>query len=203
MLDLSSFNIRTAPSCLLKTSHGIDINPQALQQKAPELAEVMASVTNTPDAGHLLLGLNELFGSASDYAITGSAALALHQHLAGLGATARRPNDIDVVVGQSGLQRLYSIDFEGAAKLGFGCGPQEKAKLNWKGPNNSTLTVDVISSTNRAAGRGFIEAVPTAGVRVVPLSVLKNNLLKRAEDGLAGPHQAQDLESIHQLETLV
>ncbi|HEX4856906.1 MAG TPA: hypothetical protein VFV28_08835 [Limnobacter sp.] len=198
-LDLSGFQLKMGSPCLLRASRGIEVDPQALNQQAPSLSQVMGKILQQLDAGQLLLGLNELFGSASEYAITGSTALAIHQHLANSGAVARAPGDLDVVVSNAGLQRLSSIDFSGAATLGFSCGPAEKESLTWRSPGQAELKVDVISSSNRAAGVGFHLAEFKGGVRVMPLNILEKSLISRAENGECGPHQEEDLHAIQQL----
>ena len=134
-----SFNLSLdvpVPS-LVRTSHGLPVDPQVLNKQPPAISAALAEILNTPDAGKLLLGLNELFGSASEYAIGGSVALALH-HRSITDSTARRPNDLDVVVSPSAMDRLSDLDHQGLSQLGFKSEPGNTESLSWAGQGRTT-----------------------------------------------------------------
>ncbi|WP_414676284.1 hypothetical protein [Limnobacter sp.] len=177
-----SFNLSLdvpVPS-LVRTSHGLPVDPQVLNKQPPAISAALAEILNTPDAGKLLLGLNELFGSASEYAIGGSVALALH-HRSITDSTARRPNDLDVVVSPSAMDRLSDLDHQGLSQLGFKSKPGNTESLSWAGQGHESLVVDVVPARNSVAGRGFEYRQMHGGVNVIPLQALVDNLTYRVQ----------------------
>lgn len=165
---------------LVRTSHGLPVDPQVLNMQPPAISAALAEILNTPDAGKLLLGLNELFGSASEYAIGGSVALALH-HRSITDSTARRPNDLDVVVSPSGMDRLSDLDQQGLSQLGFKSEPGNTESLSWAGQGHESLVVDVVPARNSVAGRGFEYRQMHGGVNVIALQALVDNLTYRVQ----------------------
>lgn len=165
---------------LVRTSHGLPVDPQVLNKQPPAISAALAEILNTPDAGKLLLGLNELFGSASEYAIGGSVALALH-HRSITDSTARRPNDLDVVVSPSAMDRLSDLDHQGLSQLGFKSEPGNTESLSWAGQGHESLVVDVVPARNSVAGRGFEYRQMHGGVNVIPLQALVDNLTYRVQ----------------------
>lgn len=183
--------------CLVCERDGIEISATALQEPVAPISNALAAILNTPHAGKLLLGLNELFGSASEYAITGSTAVALH--CSGMPAQPFRiPNDLDVVVTPSGMCRLGNIDHQGLATVGFACEPGNTESVVWLGHGEKPLRVDVINRNNGIAGRGFERSVDLQGVRVIPLDQLAANLQQRIDSNLGSEHTLDDLAFIHQ-----
>lgn len=177
---------------LVRTSHGLPVDPQALNKEPPRIGSALAEILNTPDAGKLLLGLNELFGSASEYAIGGSVALALH-HRSNADLTARRPNDLDVVVSPSAMDRLSDLDHQGLSQLGFKSEPGNTESLSWAGQGRESLVVDVVPAKNSIAGRGFERRQMHGGVNVIPLQALVDNLTYRVRSEPANQQARSDL----------
>lgn len=177
---------------LVRTNHGLPVDPQVLNKQPPAISAALAEILNTPDAGKLLLGLNELFGSASEYAIGGSVALALH-HRSNADSTARRPNDLDVVVSPSGMDRLSDLDHLGLSQLGFKSEPGNTESLSWAGQGRESLVVDVVPAKNSIAGRGFERRQMHGGVNVIPLQALVDNLTYRVRSEPANQQARSDL----------
>lgn len=76
-------------------------------------------------------------------------ALALH-HRSNADSTARRPNDLDVVVSPSGMDRLSDLDHLGLSQLGFESEPGNTESLSWAGQGRESLVVDVVPANQQA-----------------------------------------------------
>lgn len=179
---------------LVRASNGLPVDPLALNKQQPAISTALAEILNTPNAGKLLLGLNEMFGSASEYAIGGSVALALHQRLIADQA-ARRPNDLDVLISPSAMDRLSDLDHHGLSLLGFKSEPGNTESLTWVGSAGKALVVDVVPAKNSVAGRGFDRRQYVDGVNVIPLQALIDNLTYRVQTEPSNEQARGDLAS--------
>ena len=159
------------------------------------LSVALAQILDTPNAGQLLLGLNELLGSASEYTITGSVALAFH-HLRATGNTMRIPNDLDVIVSESAMERLGNVDRDGLRVLGFESPPGNVENIVWHGDKNRPLNVDIIKAGDNVESRGFRERIQLQGNGFVPLDQLKRNMEIRINSNVHSDQTLGDLAII-------
>lgn len=190
----ASLHLDVPVSSLVRASDGLLVDPQGLRKPPPAVSSALAEILNTPDAGKLLLGLNELFGSASEYAIGGSVALALHYRSIA-GQNVRRPNDLDVVVSPSAMDRLSDLDHQGLGQLGFKSEPGNSESLEWIGQGHDSVKVDVVHARNSFVGRGFENRQFLGGVNVIPLQSLIDNLKFRVQNEPGNVQAQNDLAS--------
>lgn len=92
-----------------------------------------------------------------------------------------RPNDLDVVVSPSAMDRLSDLDHLGLSQLGFKSEPGNTESLSWAGQGHESLVVDVVPARNSVAGRGFEHRQMHGGVNVIPLQALVDNLTYRVQ----------------------
>ena len=165
---------------------------------APAAANAVGAVLNTPNAGRLLQGLNEMFGGATEYAIGGSTALQLHLLEAGLPVT-RKPNDLDVVVSPQGFASLGTFNNTGLNRLDFMAIPNNSGRLLWLGNGTRKLGVDICAAKQTVAGNGFSAAVERNGLKVIPATFLKANLEIRISQQPNNDNAKADLLAISEL----
>lgn len=192
-------NINIPKDSLIGETLSVDMNPAALQQPEPLLGKALAQILNAPNAGKLLLGLNELFGSASEFAITGSTALAVHQLKQGAAAPERMPNDLDVVVSAEGFQRLGLMNAAAIQSLGFDAVPDSASSLIWTGRPDKPLSVDIVSAKIRPAGLGFDSSETVDGIKVVKPEILATNLNNRIGEKIDVDKATSDLRVLNRL----
>jgi len=163
--------------------------------QVPSIARVFCQILETPNAGKLMRGLDELLGGASHAAITGSVALALHQ--ANLGSrNVRRPADLDLVVNQSAMEKLRQADACTLASRGFVRAPASREQLLWS-DGGRRIRVNAVEASVSAAGRGLESVAHVYDVRVVPLDILISNLEMRAKSEPLNDRVKGDLAAIY------
>lgn len=201
-LNFPALSVTVGPTGLVRGTRGqsIDIDAGALSKPAPPMAHALSEILNCPDSVQLLLGLNEMFGGAREYAIAGSVALAVHQTIAGYAESIRQPNDLDLVVSEVGMQRLSYLEADSVEKLGFHYKSGDIDGFTWLGRPEQPLRVDIIPSKNMNISRGFSGRTEIKGVNVMPLLSLKHNLEDRALQDQKLEQTRKDLESIGRLE---
>lgn len=192
-------NLQIPKDSLIGESLSVHVDSAALQKPEPPLSTALEQILNAPGAGKLLLGLAEMFGSASEFAITGSTALAVHQLKQGAAAPERIPNDLDVLVSAAGFQRLGLMNAAAIQSLGFDAVPDSASSLVWTGRDNKPLTIDVVSTTNRLAGQGFGNSETVGGVKVVKPEVLASNLNNISGDQASVEKARSDLRVLNRL----
>lgn len=163
--------------------------------QVPSIARVFCQILETPNAGKLMRGLDELLGGASHAAITGSVALALHQ--ANLGSrNVRRPADLDLVVNQSAMEKLRQADACTLASRGFVRTSTSREQLLWS-DGGRRIRVNAVEASVSAAGRGLESVAHVYDVRVVPLDILISNLEMRAKSEPLNNQIKGDLAAIY------
>ncbi|MFN7881675.1 MAG: hypothetical protein ACK5PF_01480, partial [bacterium] len=172
------------------------LNP--LSPSAPSaLAPALNSILNVSNSDILLRGLNELLGGASSYAVTGSAALAIHAQTLNVEFT-RQPADLDIILECHAMECLSRRTPRDLAQFNMECKPGNNTHLMWNASDDRSIKVDVISCSSRTAGSGLQSSVTIDGQRVVAVAELHQNLLNRLDRTPTLVKPRQDVEFIDQ-----
>lgn len=191
---LAGLSIEIPKPCLIRQGGDPSLSAPGPAQRTA-FSEALGSILQTDQAHVLLQGLNALLGQASNYAITGSAALAVHGLLNNTPLN-RQPGDLDVVASPHAMEVLSNRNASDLAFFNMHCEPGNRSHIVWNPPNRAPLKVDIISAKNTGAGAGLDSAQAMDGQRVVTVPALRQNLLNRLQTDPAEPKCAADLAFI-------
>ena len=136
-----------------------------------------------------------MLGDASNVAITGSVAFALH--LANLGCElVRRPANLDFLVNQTTMKNFRNVDADALYSKGFMRSAAAPDQLEWSNGHHK-VRINAIESNVSPAGRGLGTSRYLHGLRVVPLSTLISNLESRALSELHNNQVKSDIAAVY------
>ena len=197
-MPLLTIQIPATDTLITNSADGLSPDRDAFDKPAPVAAIAVGEILKMSRADHLLLGLNEMFGSAADYAIAGGTALQFHRMQAGL-SVSRQPNDLDVAVGPNGVARMHALSKAGIVELGFSAVAGDSGGVTWSAGTAEELHIEVIDAQATASLGVFSQSAKIDGIKVLPLHTLKANLETRISQQPNNDNAKADLVAINEL----